>query len=431
MGFFKRKKKQRACVIGLDGVPYPLLKDLAQRGIMPAMAELIASGHLHQLKASLPEISSVSWTDFMTGTNPGTHGIFGFTDLKPNSYDLRFPNFHDIKTETFWDRLGQVKKQSIIINQPSTYPARKINGKLISGFVAIDMAKAVYPLSLKPELEKLGYDIDIDTFKAREDHDLLWRELSRTLTGREKAFLSLWEEDWDYFEIVITGTDRLQHFLWDAYQNESHPYHQNFLDYYKAVDALVGKIIAAYLELTGSDEGLYLLSDHGFTGIKQEVYLNTWLKQEGYLAFSSADPKDLNDLTSQSRAFVMDPNRLYLHQKDRFPRGCVSKEERAELKIELREKLADLEYEAEKVVHTVWDTEKIYSGPQVSKGPDLIILSHHGFDMKGSVKKKEIYGRTNLQGMHTWDKAFFWANSDRGQDLHISHLADIILQSYQ
>jgi len=431
MGFFKRKKKQRACVIGLDGVPYPLLQDLAQRGVMPSMAELISSGNLHQLKASLPEISSVSWTDFMTGTNPGTHGIFGFTDLKPNSYDLRFPNFQDLKTDTFWDRLEQDKKQSIIINQPSTYPARKINGKLVSGFVAIDMAKAVYPLSLKPELEKLGYEIDIDTFRAREDHELLWKELSRTLMGREKAFRNLWKEDWDFFEIVITGTDRLQHFLWDAYQNTSHPYHQNFLDYYNAVDALVGKIVTAYRELTGTEQGLYLLSDHGFTGITQEVYLNTWLKKEGYLDFNSAEPKDLSDLTSQSRAFVMDPNRLYLHQKGRFPRGCVSNEEKSELKSELKAKLMNLEYEGEKVVQTVWDTEKIYSGPEALKGPDLIILSHHGFDMKGSVKKKDVFGRTNLQGMHTWDQAFFWADSEHGQDLHISHLAHIILQGFQ
>jgi len=307
---------------------------------------------------------------------------------------------------------------SIIINQPSTYPARRINGKLISGFVAIDMAKAVYPLGLKPELEKLGYEIDIDTFKAREDHDLLWKELSRTLAGREKAFLKLWEEDWDYFELVITGTDRLQHFLWDAYQNESHPYHQNFLDYYKAVDNLVGKIIAAFRNLAGSDEGLFLLSDHGFTGIKQEVYLNTWLKQQGYL-------------TSQTQAFVMDPNRLYIHQSQRFPRGSVAREEKADLKQELIQKLGKLEYEGEKVVHTVWDTEKIYSGPQIPYGPDLIILSQHGFDMKGSVKKNEIFGRTNLQGMHTWDNAFFWADQNRGQDLHISHLAEIIQQSFQ
>ncbi|MCK7477424.1 MAG: hypothetical protein M0C28_07995 [Candidatus Moduliflexus flocculans] len=33
--------------------------------------------------------------------------------------------------------------------------------------------------------------------------------------------------------------------------------------------------------------------------------------------------------------------------------------------------------------------------------------------MKGSIKRKEIFGRTpGLQGMHTWDDAFFLAKND-------------------
>ena len=82
MSLFKKKKKERVCVIGLDGVPFSLMEDLGQKGVMPAFAQLIKTGTLHKMKASLPEISAVSWTDFMTGANPGAHGIFGFTDLK-------------------------------------------------------------------------------------------------------------------------------------------------------------------------------------------------------------------------------------------------------------------------------------------------------------------------------------------------------------
>ncbi|MBA7632744.1 hypothetical protein ES703_40298 [subsurface metagenome] len=55
------------------------------------------------------------------------------------------------------------------------------------------------------------------------------------------------------------------------------------------------------------------------------------------------------------------------------------------------------------------------------------MLSEYGFDMKGSVKKKEMFGRTNLQGMHTWDDAFFWAKKEQDKDLSISDLAGIIL----
>ncbi|KPJ69133.1 hypothetical protein AMJ44_04550 [candidate division WOR-1 bacterium DG_54_3] len=431
MALFKKRKKTKVCVIGLDGVPYSLLMDLAQKGIMPATSEVIESGCLHRMKASLPEISAVSWTNFMTGTNPGTHGIFGFTDLKKNSYDLCFPNFLDLKTETFWDKLGEAEKKCIIINQPSTYPVRKINGTLISGFVALELAKAVHPLFLKASLEKMGYLLDIDTVKSGNNPETLWQELDKTLSGREKALDLLWQEDWDYFEFVITGTDRLHHFLWSAYEDENHVYHQNFLDYYYQVDRLIEKIITSFLELTGDREGLYLLSDHGFTGIEQEVYLNAWLEKEGYLGFNTSSPESLAEIISSSRAFALDPNRIYLNLKDKFPQGCVEPSEKKLLKKEIAQKLESLEYQGKKVVKCIFDVEEIYSGPYLPQGPDLIVLSEHGFDMKGSVKKKEVFDRSKFQGMHTWDDAFFWAKKEYGPDLSISDLSKIIMGNFK
>jgi len=430
MALFKKKKKNRVCVIGLDGVSYSLLLELAQKGIMSTTSRLIDSGHLHRIKASLPEISAVSWTNFMTGTNPATHGIFGFTDLKPNSYDLRFPNFLDLKKETFWDILAEKKKKCIIINQPSTYPARKINGVLISGFVAIELAKAVYPLSYKAPLEQMGYQIDIDTLKSRENHAFLWQELDKTLVGRQKALNYFWQEDWDYFEFVITGTDRLQHFLWSAYEDEAHIYHQNFLDYYRQIDRVINKIITAFRKLTGNYEGLYLLSDHGFTQIEQEVYLNAWLEKKGYLKFESSSPKNLAEISESSQAFALDPNRIYLNLKEKFPKGIVKKSDKKSLKEKIKKELEKLKYKGKRVIKNIFDTEEIYSGPYLFGGPDLIVLSEYGFDMKGSIKKKEVFGRTTLQGMHTWDDAYFWATKECGQELSISDLAEIILRNF-
>ena len=430
MALFKKKKRTRVCVIGLDGVPYSLLLELARKTVMPSLARLIDSGHLHKLKASLPEISAVSWTDFMTGANSGTHGIFGFTDFKTDSYEIRFPNFLDLKKETFWDILGEQGKKCIIINQPSTYPARKINGVLISGFVALELAKAVFPLSHKAALEQMGYQIDIDTMKARENPAFLWQELHKSLTGREKALDYFWQEDWDYFEFVVTGTDRLHHFLWNAYDDEKSFYHQDFLDYYLEIDKLINKIAVSFRKMTGGEEGLYILSDHGFCQIKQEVYLNAWLEREGYLKFSTSFPKGLEEISPPSAAFALDPNRIYLNLKKRFPQGTVGDSDRKALKEEISQKLEKLEYEDDKVVRKVFDAEDVYSGPLVPEGPDLLVLSEPGFDLKGSIKKKDIFGRTNLQGMHTRDDAFFWANRPCGEDLAISDLAKIIRQNY-
>lgn len=424
------KRKKRVCIIGLDGVPYSMLLDFARRGIMPSMAKLIGSGHLHKMKAGLPEISAVSWTNFMTGANPGTHGIFGFVDLKKKSCELRFPNFLDLKKETFWDALGKKQKNCIIINQPFTYPARKINGILVSGFVAIELARAVFPLSFLAPLERIGYQIDIDTVKSRENHEFLWQELSRTLAGREKAWNLFWKEDWDYFEFVFTETDRLHHFLWDAYEDESHVYHQNFLDNYRQIDRLIEKIVTSFQNLTENNEGLYLLSDHGFTGIEQEVYLNAWLEEQGYLRFRNASLKNLTEISPSTQAFAMDPNRIYLNLKEKFPQGSVELSEKKALKEEISKSLEKLECNGKKVVRRVFDADEIYSGPCLADGPDLLVLSEHGFDMKGSVNKKAIFDRTNLQGMHTWDDAFFWSNKKRGDDLSISDLAKIIMDDF-
>lgn len=431
MAWLKKKKRPSVCVIGLDGVPHSLITDLAHRATMPAFAQLIERGSFQPLKASLPEISAVSWTDFMTGANSGTHGIFGFTDFKRGSYGIRFPNFLDVQCPTFWDRLGKMGKRCIIINQPSTYPARRVNGILISGFVALELGKAVYPPSEKATLEKMGYQIDIDTSKARHDVSFFWQELDRIFTSRERAFRHFWGQDWDYFELVITGTDRLHHFLWRSAMDPQNKSHQKFLNYYRRIDRFLGEIASAFERLTGSLEGFYILSDHGFCGIEKEVYLNAWLEKEGYLRFKVNEPKGLEEMADGSVAFALDPGRIYLNIQGRFPRGTVTRAERESLKKEIGQKLAELEEGGRKVIRHIFQAEDIYSGPFLSEGPDLIAVGERGFDVKGSVKKKDVFGSTDLQGMHTWEDAFVWSATPLGQDLAISHLAGFILDHFR
>jgi predicted AlkP superfamily phosphohydrolase/phosphomutase len=425
------KQERRVCVIGLDGVPFALLRTLAAEGIMPAMRRLTERGHLRAMKASLPEISSVSWTSFMTGTNPGNHGIFGFTDLREHSYQIRFPNFLDVKAPTVWDRLGQKGLKSIVINQPSTYPARKIEGSLVSGFVAIELARAVSPLSHLAALEKMNYQTDIDTIKAREDHAYLWSALDSTLAGGQKALEYFWNQDWDYFEFVVTGTDRLHHYVWDAQSDPQHPDHGRFLDYYRKVDALIDCIVEEYEKFTGGIEGLYLLSDHGFTGIEHEVYLNAYLQNAGYLKFDTAQPERLADLAPGTRAFALDPNRIYLNMKGKFPRGVVDKNDKTSLKRELAAAFKELNCQGRKAVRDVFDAEEIYSGPLIAKGPDLIVLGEPGFDMKASLGKKDVFGLSDLKGMHTWDDAFFWSIKETPGELEISNLAGLIMERFE
>ena len=144
------------------------------------MVQIFLQGYFRVVSVCLPEISSVSWSSFMGSTNSGTHDVYSFMNFKPGTYELYFPNFSNLKAPTLFDELGEKEKRCVVINLPFTYPARKIQGVLISGFVAIDLEKAVYPSSLLLKLKKFNYRIDIDTTKARTDHKFLIQNLDET-----------------------------------------------------------------------------------------------------------------------------------------------------------------------------------------------------------------------------------------------------------
>ena len=122
---------KRVIIIGLDGVPYELLRDFSEKGIMPNTGRLISEGTFIKMRSSIPEVSSVAWSSIITGKNHAEHGIFGFTDFPVNTYRLSFPNFSSLKAAPFWE--SDSKNRYIVINVPSTYPARELNGVLISG----------------------------------------------------------------------------------------------------------------------------------------------------------------------------------------------------------------------------------------------------------------------------------------------------------
>ncbi len=410
--FFGRKAK-KACVVGLDGVPYSLLRALMDSGVMPATAGIVSRGHIEPMTVTLPEISSVSWSTFMTGRNPGEHGIFGFTDLKEDGYGIRFPAFKDLKSPTIWDKLGDRGMRSVVINQPSTYPARTIPGVLVSGFVAIDLARAVTPTEYAGELERIGYRIDIDTERCRNNPDELFSELHALLDARRAAADLLWErEEWHLMEIVVTGTDRLHHFMWDAWKDKDHPHHDDFLAYYRRVDDLIHHIHERSRE-SGVGERFFILSDHGFCGVKKEVQINAVLRKAGFLDLPEG-ASSLEEVTETTKAFALDPARIYLNRAGRFPRGSVADEDAEALLSNLVAVFERLEHEGEHVIRRIFTRDEVYTGAFAERGPDLLLLPRNGYDLKSRPGAGGIFGERRFQGMHTWDDAFFFSRSVKG-----------------
>lgn len=431
----KKKERRRAVVIGLDGVPYTLLKELKARGRIPYMSSLFDKGYFGKMSVCIPEISSVSWSSFMTGKQSGEHGIYGFIDLQPNSYNMYFPNYTDMKAPTLWDDLAEMGKKAVVINMPATYPARELSGAMVSGFVAIDINKAVYPGFLVPRLNGINYRIDLDTAKARFDHEYLFTELDHTLEGRKKAVESLWQEiDWDLFIVVITGTDRLMHFMWEAYEKSDHKYHQDFIDYFDKVDAFVGWMIDRFRSMKGFNEfqnQVYMISDHGFTGIKSEVYLNRWFQDNGYLQYKNDAPQTIMDIGPNSKAFALDPSRIYVNLKDKYPLGTVSGSDYEIIREEIKGGLENLTFKGNSsIIKKIYYREELYKGPFMEYAPDLVMLSRHGFDLKGRVNSGKVFGNTDLSGMHTQDDAFFYSSAGN-QCKTIFDAKEIIFQSLQ
>ncbi len=389
-------------VIGIDGVPYELIKDFSEKGIMPNFRKLIEKYKYVKTQVPLPEISSVSWTSFMTGMNPGEHGIYGFMEINNRNYSYRFPSFPLLPVKTIWERIGERGKKSVIINLPNTYPVRKINGYLISGFVALDIENAVYPRSLLSFLKEIDYKVDVDTALGRKDKKFFMKELYETLDKRLLLYEKLKKEKWDLFFFIITGTDRLHHFLFKAKDDINHPNHNDFIEYYKNVDEVIGKITE---EMEKDDIPFIILSDHGFTSLKYEVYISQYLKEWGFLEFEDKSPKNLKSMKESSKAFALDPSRVYIHLKDKYGRGSVDKGDYDRIRDELKELFLSIDIENKKVIKNVFFKEEIYSGKYFDNAPDLVLLSNYGFDLKAGITKKEKYAISFFEGMHSQDNA--------------------------
>ena len=125
--------RSRLCVLGLDGLSLDIANFLAPH--CPNLATITTQAGT--LRSELPELSPVNWTSFFTGKGPEKHGIYGFTSINPQTYQLFINNFTQVACPTLFDSLGQRAKISKSINLPTTFPARSLRGMMISGFVAM------------------------------------------------------------------------------------------------------------------------------------------------------------------------------------------------------------------------------------------------------------------------------------------------------
>ena len=94
------RKKERMFVLGIDGVPFSLLKSLCEQGVCENLSALISDNGMKPMNSVYPVISSVAWTGFATGVNPAQHGIFGFADRVASPFQITIPTSRHRKAES-------------------------------------------------------------------------------------------------------------------------------------------------------------------------------------------------------------------------------------------------------------------------------------------------------------------------------------------
>jgi predicted AlkP superfamily phosphohydrolase/phosphomutase len=154
---------KKVLILGIDGMDPNLLDRFISEGLMPNFKKLIAGGDFSPLGTSLPPQSPVAWSNFITGTNPGGHGIYDFIHRSPRDFELFLstsrpegePNTlklmgWNIPTSggemqnlrqgpTFWHVLNDHDIPATIFKMPANFPPKDCASRTLSGLGTPDL----------------------------------------------------------------------------------------------------------------------------------------------------------------------------------------------------------------------------------------------------------------------------------------------------
>lgn len=425
------KTPHKMLVIGLDGAPHPLIEKWAAAGQLPHMAALIARGSLTVLNSTIPAHSPPAWTSFITGVNPGQHGVLDFVERRKDSYDFRVVRANHINGTSLWRMLSDNGRRVGIMNVPMTYPPEAINGFLVTGLGTPDYVPYTYPPELTKTLNAQGYRVNKKFFyePGRDEEWLQDMHAISDIQG-ETAVRLLTNDQPDFFMIVFRNSDEICHFFW-RHMDPTHPRHDPnapehyksaILDLYQRLDYWVGQLVAA----AGEDTNIIIMSDHGAGPLYRDVFLNEWLWQQDWLHLNEAPevhswarrlgitrkcisdtltrlrlhhvevmikralgdrinvlPRDerpeFNQAINWSKTQVYSfgyYGQIFINLQGREPQGIVSVEQYEALRLEIAARLRQLIDPADglPVIDTIYFREDLYHGECVAYAPDLVCV---------------------------------------------------------
>jgi len=284
-------------VVGLDGFEPSLVRRFAED--LPTITALMRKGRWGRLQSTLPYATFPAWSTFLTGVNPGEHGIFDFSRLRRGTYQLEFVGGAIRRRPTVARLASDAGMRVASLGFPGTYPPEPLNGVVIGGFdspVAVSAdASFVHPAPLAQSLNRRFGGWRFADFSETRTWVPGWhkRAARRLLDGvKRRTEIATWlmsREDFDLFMIHFGASDTVSHHFW-AFHDETSP--RRPVDYDRALDDVVRQVyvsldtaVAELLDASGA-EHVILASDHGFGGSGDKVlHLNRFLASRGWLDF--------------------------------------------------------------------------------------------------------------------------------------------------
>jgi predicted AlkP superfamily phosphohydrolase/phosphomutase len=286
-------------IVGLDGATWDLAGPFMEAGDMPVLRGLVARGTSGVLRSTIPPVTFPAWSSFMTGVNPGKHGIFDFTRRVPGTYEIAFVSSRDRRVPTIWQLLSEAGRRVAVLGVPTTYPPEPVNGIMVGGFdspvaTGID-GSFVHPRAFYDEMRAAVGPYTITDFQELRIgpgwHD---RALPSILAAierkRDLARYVLARERWDVVMVLFGEADTASHHFWMFADPRSPRFdparmqrHRGALrEVYRRLDAALGAVV----DDLPAGATMLVASDHGFGGAGTTVlHLNRWLADEGLLRF--------------------------------------------------------------------------------------------------------------------------------------------------
>ena len=193
----------KVIVLGFDGVDPELTRQLIDDGRLPNFARLEAMGGFTRLETTIPPHSPVAWSSFVTGMDPGGHGIFDFlhrdpetmipysstaaassggrfVEVGPWQFPLTSGDYEQFRHGTpFWEVLEEHGVRTTVVRMPANFPvsgtaSRELSGMGTSDLLGTDGTFTFYTSELFADRDISGGDIvELDIYDNVVEAELL------------------------------------------------------------------------------------------------------------------------------------------------------------------------------------------------------------------------------------------------------------------